>query len=179
MTRSCCLAIFCAAAVLAQDTDGRLTRGVGDVGVSGGVQWVPNRSVVAEAVNSFGLRYQMGITRWLAGVGDYALDWYGHVGPVRSRGHEFTGGARVQVPNSSLVTPYAVGLLGGYRATARVEQGRLDVGASLTRFVYGGGAGVEVRLTRWAGFRAEARIMGDRTPDWYGRAMVGLYLRHR
>jgi hypothetical protein len=178
MIKPLCFVALCAVAVLAQETGGRLTRGVGDVAVSGGVQWEQHRRVAPEVVNSFGLRYSAGITRHLAGVADYALDWYGNVGAIRVRGHEFAGGARLQVPVGGTVTPYVIGLLGGYRETARLEGGGLDVGASLTRFVYGGGAGIEVRLTKWAGFRTEARAMGSDAP-WYGRVMVGLYLRHR
>ena len=182
LARLLCASLLLVSAALAQ-TESYLTRGVGELSASAGASLAPGHEPLAAP--SFGLTYAVGLSRHFAGTFNYAFDHYGRIsgcdrvcGPGHLTDHEFTGGVRVSFP-LHVVTPYGVGMLGGLLTWAHKDTAGVESNVSSSRFVGGGGLGMDIRVSRFAGFQVESRVMVDRARFYYVRTMAGIYIRHR
>jgi hypothetical protein len=183
VARLLCASALLVTAALAQ-TESYLTRGVGELSVSGGANLAPGYEPLA--VPSFGLTYAVGLSHHFAATGNYVLDHYGNearcfavCGSRHRTDHEFTGGVRVSFP-LRVITPYGVGMLGALRTSSRAEAVGVELNAARDwRFVGGGGLGMDIPLAPYAGFQLESRVMVDRSRFYYVRTMIGVYFRHR
>ena len=182
LARLLCASLLMGTAALAQ-TESYLTRGTGELSVTGGANIAPGYEPLA--VPSFGLTYAVGLSRHFAGTGNYVVDHYGSetrcfavCGSRHRTDHEFTGGVRVSFP-LRVITPYGVGMLGALRTSSQAEAVGVEVNAESWRFVGGGGLGMDIRLARYAGIQMESRVLADRSRFYYVRTMVGVYFRHQ
>ncbi len=101
---------------------------------------------------------------------------------VRARGamHDWVVGPRLQMPLGR-VTPYVQGLAGGTWITRYVRVGSYapDPIVELHR-AFGGGGGLEVRVSRYVSFLVDARALRPRDLPWHGRVGFGFAYRwHR
>jgi hypothetical protein len=160
-----------------QQNDSTFRRGLGEASVSGGLNWI-YKSRSSNIHNVYGLGYAVAINRYLAGTVGWNLTYYGNDGVRKERAHEWTGGMRLALPNRTGVVPYLVGAVGGLRETVRIEAGRFgEFGASTSFPVAGGGAGVDIAILRFMGFRMEGRVMAGLNGHNYFRGLMGLYFR--
>jgi hypothetical protein len=171
--------LFCGAG-FSQSAD--LERGIYEVrGFVGRAGHAP--TVFGHSKLSGGVGAAMGLNRYLALTGHYALDRMSRlnwcfIGPCtpldNERMHEFMGGLRLSFPNDSRVTPYAAGTFGAVRL--------VNFGSSVsnpsTRFGVGAGLGLNIRIRPRIGIALDLHpVHAVSTEIWVVRLTAGMYYR--
>lgn len=172
----------------ASDDDGNLDLGRVELGIGGGISAGsdrPGRAVAPTLAAGVGV----GLHRNIALIGNYS---YQMAGPeqfincalgrctftaIDINFHEFTGGVRASIPNSTRFTPWFSGSAGMLRATAGTRVFGVGVSASESVFVGGGGFGFDIKLARNIGIQYDIRAFVGQYGLFYGRTAVGLYVR--
>jgi hypothetical protein len=159
---------------------------IGRFGLNAG----PSRSDLGFRTTSWtaGGEVAVGITPWMAGIGNYGFNNVGKiseagclggacfVGSASVKFHEFTGGLRFSVPTR--FSPYAVGVAGAVRLTEKDALNDVAVGhTSLTKPAFGGGGGLNLGINRHLGTQVDFRILKVVDISWYLRATAGVYVR--
>jgi hypothetical protein len=128
----------------------------------------------------------IGLGRYFAITGNYAFSALGNadyvscssgtcvVGSVKVSGHEFTGGVRVSVPNSTRVTPFFTGSVGALRGSASTKVLGITLGAAENIIVGGGGFGFNARVSDHLAIQYDARVFYGQYETFYSRMTAGL-----
>lgn len=132
---------------------------------------------------SGGVGAAMGLNRYVALTGHYALDRIGRSnwcfsGPcaplANEKAHEFMGGLRLSLPNHSRVTPYAAGTIGAVRLVNFNSSATIPS----TQFAAGVGVGLNIRIHQGIGAALELHgVRAVSTEVWVIRPTVGFYYR--
>jgi len=130
-----------------------------------------------------GVEAAFGVNRHVAITGDYSFNRIGQTGflcfgpcmPLPDETiHEFMGGVRFSLPNSSRFTPYATGTVGGLR----LGNFGLSSAGSSTEFALGMGLGLDVRITRRTGILVDLRGVDAVSPGiWFVQPSAGFFFR--
>jgi opacity protein-like surface antigen len=171
--------LFCGAG-FSQSAD--LERGGTEVRGFGGLA-ADSSNVFGDPKFSAGVEAAMGLNRYVALTGHYALDQIGRSGcsffapctPFENeKMHEFMAGLRLSVPNHSRVTPYAAGTIGAVRL--------VNFGSSVsnpsTQFGVGVGIGLNIRIRHRIGVTLDVHtVHAVSTEIWVIRPTAGFYYR--
>jgi len=170
--------LFCGAG-FSQSTD--LAQGRFEVRGFGGPA-VDTSSIFGDLKFSGGVEAAMGLNRYLALTGHYALDrigrsnwcFFGPCTPLENeKMHEFMGGLRLSVPQSR-VTPYAAGTIGA----VRLVNFNSSVSSPSTQFAVGVGLGLNIRISHGTGVALDLHtIHAVSTEIWVIRPTAGFYFR--
>lgn len=132
---------------------------------------------------SGGVGAAMGLNRYVALTGHYALDRIGRsyflcfstCPPLADeKMNEFMGGVRLSVPNHSRITPYAAGTIGAVRL--------VNFGSSVsnpsTQLGVGAGLGLNIRIRPRIGIALDLHtVHAVSTEVWVIRPTAGFYYR--
>lgn len=140
--------------------------------VSGGYRFVRGFDPCCSNANGFSAAVQENKNSWFGGVFDVGASFQNN-GPVRQQLFTYMFGPEFTYRKSSRLQPFARALIGGARYS-------ITNGANDTNLAFGGGAGIDVRMTSSFYFRANADFV--RTAFFgqvqkYAQASVGVVYR--
>ncbi len=132
---------------------------------------------------SGGVGAAMGLNRYVALTGHYALDrigrsnwcFFGPCAPLANeKAHEFMGGLRLSFPNHSRITPYAAGTIGAVRLVNFSSSATIPS----TQFAVGVGVGLNIRIHQRIGVALDLHaVHAVSTEVWVIRPTAGFYYR--
>jgi hypothetical protein len=159
-----------------------LERGRYEVRGFGGLA-VETSNILGDSKFSGGVGAAMGLNRYVALTGHYALDrigrsnwcFFGPCAPLANeKMYEFMGGLRLSFPNHSRVTPYAAGTIGA----VRLVNFRSSASSPSTQFAVGAGLGLSIRIRPRFGVALDLHaIHAVSTEIWVIRPTAGFYYR--